>query len=48
MSDLFDEYPMLIFALEALAALVLLAVIVVWPMMGRKRDGRTDDRRAQP
>jgi len=36
MSALFDEYPMLIFALEALAALALLMFIVVWTMSGRK------------
>lgn len=38
MSELFDEYPMLIFALEALAALALLAIIVVWTMSGRKKN----------
>ena len=40
MSALFDEYPMLIFALEALAALALLVIIVVWTMSGRKKDAR--------
>jgi hypothetical protein len=40
MSALFDQYPMLIFALEALAALALLAIIVVWTMSGRKTDAR--------
>lgn len=42
MSDLFDEYPMLIFALEALLALALLIVIVVWTMSGRKKHARDD------
>ncbi|HEY4297504.1 MAG TPA: hypothetical protein VGM85_13600 [Paraburkholderia sp.] len=37
MSDLFDEYPMLIFALEALVALFLLVFIVVWTSSGRKK-----------
>jgi hypothetical protein len=36
LSDLFDEYPMLLFAIEAGAALVLFVIIVVWTMMGRK------------
>ncbi len=36
MSDLFDEYPMLLFALEAGVALVIFVIIVVWTMMGRK------------
>jgi hypothetical protein len=42
MSDLFDEYPMLIFALEALLALTLLVVIVVWTMSGSKKSPRDD------
>jgi hypothetical protein len=42
MSDLFDEYPMLIFALEALAALALLVIIVAWTMSGRKKDEHGD------
>jgi hypothetical protein len=37
MSDLFDEYPMLIFALEAFVALFLLVFIVVWTSSGRKK-----------
>jgi hypothetical protein len=36
LSDLFDEFPMLIFALEAGVALLVLVIIVVWTMMGRK------------
>jgi hypothetical protein len=37
MSDLFDEYPMLVFALEALVALGLLIFIVVWTSSGKKK-----------
>lgn len=37
MSDLFDEYPMLIFALESLLALFLLVFIVVWTSAGKKK-----------
>jgi hypothetical protein len=37
MSDLFDEYPMLIFALEALVALGLLIFIVAWTASGKKK-----------
>ena len=48
MSDLFDEYPMLIFALEALAALTLLVVIVVWTMSGRKKNAGAHDDRGIP
>ncbi|NML33877.1 hypothetical protein [Paraburkholderia antibiotica] len=40
MSDLFDEYPMLIFALEALLALFLLVFIVVWTSSGKKKATR--------
>ena len=36
LADLFDEYPMLLFALEAGVALFILVIIVVWTMMGRK------------
>lgn len=36
LSDLFDKYPMLLFMIEAGAALVLFVIIVVWTMMGRK------------
>jgi hypothetical protein len=36
LSDLFDEFPMLLFALEAGVALVILVIIVIWTMMGRK------------
>ena len=42
MSDLFDEYPMLIFALEALLALALLILIVVWTMSGKKKKPRDE------
>jgi hypothetical protein len=44
MSDLFDEYPMLIFALESLLALALLTFIVVWTASGKKKkpSGRRD------
>ncbi|HWT38946.1 MAG TPA: hypothetical protein VN289_21850 [Paraburkholderia sp.] len=38
MSDLFDEYPMLIFALESLLALFLLIFIVVWTASGKKKN----------
>jgi hypothetical protein len=38
MSDLFDEYPMLIFGLEALVALGLLIFIVVWTASGKKKN----------
>lgn len=41
MSDLFDEYPMLIFALESLLALFLLVFIVVWTSSGKKKATRT-------
>ncbi|HEY2025195.1 hypothetical protein [Paraburkholderia sp.] len=37
MSDLFDEYPMLIFALESLVALFLLVFIVLWTSSGKKK-----------
>jgi hypothetical protein len=37
MSDLFDEYPMLIFGLEALVALGLLIFIVAWTASGKKK-----------
>jgi len=40
MSDLFDEYPMLIFALESLLALLLLIFIVVWTASGKKKNRR--------
>jgi hypothetical protein len=36
LSDLFDQYPMLLFMIEAGAALVLFVIIVVWTMSGRK------------
>ena len=38
MSDLLNEYPMLIFALEAFLALALLVFIVVWTASGRKKN----------
>jgi hypothetical protein len=47
MSDLFDEYPMLMFALEALVALSLLVFIVVWTSSGKKKAARQLDDRAR-
>ncbi|WP_028218387.1 MULTISPECIES: hypothetical protein [Paraburkholderia] len=44
MSDLLDEYPMLIFGLEALLALFLLIFIVVWTASGRKKQASRDRR----
>jgi hypothetical protein len=44
MSDLLDEYPMLIFGLEALVALFLLIFIVVWTASGRKKRAPHDRR----
>jgi hypothetical protein len=44
MSDLFDEYPMLIFALESLLALFLLIFIVVWTSSGKKKHARNTQR----
>ena len=35
-----DQYPMLIFALEAFVALALLIFIVVWTSSGRKKHTR--------
>jgi hypothetical protein len=40
LADLFDEFPMLLFVLEAGVALLVLILIVVWTMMGRKEDGK--------
>jgi len=37
MSDLFDEYPMLIAGLEILIPLFLVVYIVVWMRAGKKR-----------
>jgi hypothetical protein len=37
MADLFDEYPMLVFALESLVALALLVFIVLWTASGKKK-----------
>jgi hypothetical protein len=49
MSDLFDEYPMLIFALESLLALGLLIFIVLWTASGKKKArSRPDDPRRRP
>ncbi|WP_395071110.1 hypothetical protein [Paraburkholderia silvatlantica] len=45
MSELLDEYPMLMFGLEALLALFLLIFIVVWTASGRKKQTSRDDRR---
>jgi hypothetical protein len=36
-SDLLDEYPMLLLVSEAGVALFILIFIVVWTMMGRKK-----------
>ena len=47
MSDLFDEYPMLIFALESLLALFLLVFIVVWTSSGKKKAARAHSRETQ-
>ncbi|EDT02984.1 hypothetical protein BamIOP4010DRAFT_3521 [Burkholderia ambifaria IOP40-10] len=44
MSDFLDQYPMLIFALEAFVALALLIFIVVWTSSGRKKHARGNDR----
>jgi hypothetical protein len=48
MSDLFDEYPMLIFALESLLALFLLVFIVVWTASGKKKIARVSRQTEQP
>ena len=37
LSELLDEYPMLLLAAEAGVALIILIGIVVWTMMGRKK-----------
>jgi hypothetical protein len=42
MSDLLDEYPMLIFALESFLALFLLVFIVVWTTSGKKKLARKE------
>jgi hypothetical protein len=47
MSDLFDEYPMLIFALESLLALFLLIFIVVWTASGKKKNAQKATRDKQ-
>jgi hypothetical protein len=44
MSDLFDEYPMLIFAPELLVALFVLVFIVVWTSSGKKKANRDKQR----
>jgi hypothetical protein len=36
LAQLFDEYPMLLFVLEGLLALVILLTIVFWTGKGRK------------
>jgi hypothetical protein len=46
MSDLFDEYPMLIFALELLVALFLLVFIVVWTSSSKKKPAATSNAKA--
>jgi hypothetical protein len=45
MSDLFDEYPMLIFALESVVALFLLVFIVWWTASGKKKNQSSDPAR---
>lgn len=47
MSDLLDEYPMLMFALESLLALGLLIFIVVWTSSGKKKASRGPASREQ-
>jgi hypothetical protein len=37
-SDLLDEYPMLLLVAEAGVALFILVFIIVWTMMGRKKE----------
>ena len=37
LSNLLDEHPMLLFLGEASIALIVLIVIVVWTMAGRKK-----------
>jgi hypothetical protein len=37
LSELLDEYPMLLLLAEAGVALIILIGIVVWTMMGRKK-----------
>ena len=37
-ADLLDEYPMLLLVAEAGVALFILVIIVVWTMMGRKKE----------
>ncbi|WP_226382804.1 MULTISPECIES: hypothetical protein [Burkholderia] len=44
MSDLLDQYPMLIFALESLLALALLVFIVVWTTSGKKKQPSRHDK----
>ncbi|WP_245637258.1 hypothetical protein [Burkholderia singularis] len=44
MSDLLDQYPMLIFALESLLALALLVFIVVWTTSGKKKSSSRPDK----
>jgi hypothetical protein len=38
LSEFFDKYPMLLFAIEAGLALVIFVFIVVWTMSGRRKD----------
>jgi hypothetical protein len=42
MSDLLDQYPMLVFGLESFLALALLVFIVVWTNSGKKKHPRND------
>ncbi|TDY32262.1 hypothetical protein BX592_1507 [Paraburkholderia rhizosphaerae] len=47
MSDLLDEYPMLIFALEIFLALSLVVFIVVWTSSGKKKLARQQEQLRQ-
>ena len=40
MSDLFDKYPVLLFSLEALVPVLLLAYVVIYVSSGKKKKGR--------
>lgn len=38
LADLLDEYPILLLVAEAGVALIILVFIVIWTMLGRKKD----------
>ncbi|SEB60654.1 hypothetical protein [Paraburkholderia caballeronis] len=44
MSDLFDEYPLLMVGLEILIPLFLVVYIVVWTTSGKKKQKRAPRR----